>query len=394
MSRKNILVLGINDGHDAGAALVQNGQVIAAVHEERLNNAKGFRGIPEKAIPKVFDISHTNPSDLNLIALASYYPPGGENLKALSTKSLIRLSPLLHSDSFIKFYLRYIKNKRNFKKFEKIFKSLGIDPNQIETTIIEHQLAHASAAYRSSPFGYSKEDILIVTADGSGDGLSSSVNIGIANKTDDSVVLQKETIGDIKRIASSSYYDSIGNAFYTEITKYLGLKPWEHESKVMGLAPYGKPEYCIDKMRKMIKIDPSHDLRIKNTIGPVWIGGSAIQSRLSKLLQNQRFDNVVAAAQQHLEDLMKKWVSNAVKKTGIRKIVCAGGIFLNVKMNMILRKFLQSFSSSNDENGMIFVYPAPDDSGLPVGCALEGYYQYCKRDGKEPVHVPVEHTYY
>ena len=91
---------------------------------------------------------------------------------------------------------------------------------------------------------------------------------------------------------------------------------------------------------------------------------------------------------------MKKWVSNAVKKTGIRKIVCAGGIFLNVKMNMILRKFLQSFSSSNDENGMIFIYPAPDDSGLPVGCALEGYYQYCKRDGREPGHVPVEHTYY
>ena len=93
MTRKNIIVLGINDGHDAGAALVQDGKVIAAVHEERLNNAKGFRGIPEKAIPKVFDISHTNPSDLNLTALASYYPPGGENQKALSTKSLIRLSP-------------------------------------------------------------------------------------------------------------------------------------------------------------------------------------------------------------------------------------------------------------------------------------------------------------
>jgi carbamoyltransferase len=395
MTRKNIIVLGINDGHDAGAALVQDGKVIAAVHEERLNNIKGFRGIPEKAIPKVFEISHTNPSDLNLIALASYHPSGGENLKALSTKSLIRLSPLLHSDSFINFYSRYVKNRRNFRKFEKIFKSLGIDPNIVETTVIEHQLAHASAAYRSSPFGYNKEDILIVTADGSGDGLSSSVNIGVANKTDSSVVLHKETVGEIKRIACSSYYDSIGNAFYTEITKYLGLKPWEHESKVMGLAPYGKPEYCIDIMRKMIKINPSQGLRFKNTIGPVWIGGSAIQSRLSKLLQNQRFDNVAAAAQQHLEDLMKKWISNAIKKTDIRKIVCAGGIFLNVKMNMILRKYLQSIcSTSNDENGMIFVYPAPDDSGLPVGCALEGYYQYCKRDGKEPIHVPVEHTYY
>ncbi len=65
---------------------------------------------------------------------------------------------------------------------------------------------------------------------------------------------------------------------------------------------------------------------------------------------------------------MKKWISNAVKRTGIKKIVCAGGIFLNVKMNMILRKYLQILSSaSNDERAMIFVYSAPDDSGLLVG---------------------------
>ena len=395
MSKKNIIVLGISDGHDAGAALVQNGKVIAAVHEERLNNVKGFVGIPEKAISKVFEISQINPSDLNLIALASYHPSGGENLDALSTKTLIRLSPLLHSGPFIKFYLKYIKSKRNFRKFEKIFRDVGIDPNCIETTVIEHQNAHAAAAYRSSPFGYNREDILIVTADGSGDGLSSSINIGMGKKIENEELQHYKTVGEIKRVAFTSYYDSIGNAFYTEITKYLGLKPWEHESKVMGLAPYGKSEYCIDKMRKMIKINPSNELQFKNTLGPLWIGGSAIQPSLRKILQNQRFDNVAAAAQQHLEEMMKKWISNAVKKTGIMKIVCAGGIFLNVKMNMSLRKYLKNLSSfDNDQKGVIFVYPAPDDSGLPVGCALEGYYQYCKREGIHPQHIPIEQTYY
>ena len=89
----------------------------------------------------------------------------------------------MHSDSFIKFYLKYIKNKRNFKKFERIFRNLGIDPNRIETTVIEHQLAHAAAtAYRSSPFSCDKEDVLIVTADGSGDGLSSSISIGMGKE--------------------------------------------------------------------------------------------------------------------------------------------------------------------------------------------------------------------
>ena len=175
----------------------------------------------------------------------------------------------------------------------------------------------------------------------------------------------------------------------------MGLKPWEHESKVMGLAPYGKPEYCIDKMRKMIKINPANGLQFKNTLGHIWIAGSAIQPKLRKILQNQRFDNVAAAAQQHLEDIMKKWINNAIKKTGLKKIVCAGGIFLNVKMNMVLRKYLQDLSPvDNDQKGQIFIYPAPYDSGLPVGCALEGYYQYCKREGTEPVQVPIEQTYY
>jgi carbamoyltransferase len=101
MAKKNIIVLGINDGHDAGAALVQNGKVVAAVHEERLNNIKGFRGVPSKAITEVFETSKINPSELNLIALASYHPSGGEKLDSLSTKVLIRSSPLLHSNSFI-----------------------------------------------------------------------------------------------------------------------------------------------------------------------------------------------------------------------------------------------------------------------------------------------------
>jgi len=112
-------------------------------------------------------------------------------------------------------------------------------------------------------------------------------------------------------------------------------------------------------------------------------------------MQNQRFDNVAAAAQQHLKDIMKNRIRNAIKKTGINKIVCAGSIFLNVKMNMVLRKYLQDLSSyDNDQKGQIFVYPVPDDSGLPVGCALEGYYQYCKREGTEPAHVPIKQTYY
>jgi carbamoyltransferase len=381
MAKRNILVLGINDGHDAGAALIKNGRVVAAVQEERLNNIKHFSGVPEKSIFEVFNIAKAHPYEVSLIALVSYDPPGTENLESFRTKTLVKLSPLLHSDSYVRFYANYKKNHRSFKLLKKVFEKLGL--TSTETTVIEHQTAHASVAYRSSPWGYGNSgssngdvkgnenihEVLILTADGSGDALSSTINIG--------------SEGDIERIAFSSYYDSLGNAFYSEITRFLGLKPWDHENKVMGLAPYGKAEYCIDRMRKIIRIDEHRPLRFQNTIGGI---GSNIQPKLKKLLANQRFDNIAAAAQQHLEDLMKKWVENAIKLTGIKNVACAGGIFLNVKVNKLLRE--------SKEVKDIFFYPAPDDEGSPVGAALQGYYEYCLREGIRPEHSPIADTYY
>lgn len=375
MAKRNILVLGINDGHDAGAALVKNGQVIAAVQEERLNNIKHFAGIPKRSIFEVFRISKADPADVNLICLVSFDPPGMEDLETLSSRILVRLSPLLHSDSYIKFYTGIKRKRRSFAHLKKIFESLKMPDT--ETTVIEHQTTHAACAYRTLNWGNnngrgeSKDDpVLILTADGSGDGLSSTVNIG--------------RNGHIERIASSSYYDSAGNAFYTQITSFLGLKPWDHEYKVMGLAPYGKPEYCIEQMRKIIRIHSHNPLCFENTMGT--IRSPAIQSKLRKLLVNQRFDNIAAAAQQHLEDLLKKWVQNAIKATDIRKIACAGGLFLNVKANKMLREL--------DGIDDIFFYPAADDEGTPVGAALQGYYEYCTREGISPDHVPIGEIYY
>jgi carbamoyltransferase len=374
MAKRDILVLGINDGHDAGAALVKNGQVIAAVQEERVNNIKHFAGIPKKAICEVFRTSKVDPADVNLISLVSFDPPGMEDLEALSSRILVRLSPLLHSHTYIKFYTNLKRKRRSFAHLNKIFENLKL--LDTETTVIEHQTAHAACAHRTSNWGYydgvdgKDSTILILTADGSGDGLSSTVNVG--------------RNGHIERIASSSYYDSVGNAFYTQITSFLGLKPWDHEYKVMGLAPYGRSEYCIEQMRKIIRLHPHNPLCFENTIGT--IRSSAIQSKLRKLLVNQRFDNIAAAAQQHLEDLLKKWVQNAIKFTGIHKITCAGGLFLNVKANKMLREL-----EGVDD---IFFYPAADDEGTPIGAALQGYYEYCTREGISPDHVPIGEIYY
>jgi carbamoyltransferase len=152
----------------------------------------------------------------------------------------------------------------------------------------------------------------------------------------------------------------------------------------MGLAPYGRAEYCIEQMKKIIRVHPHNPLRFENTVGT--IRSSTIQSKLRKLLVNQRFDNVAAAAQQHFEDLMKRWVQNAIRSTGIHKVACSGGLFLNVKANKILREL--------QEVDDIFFYPAPDDEGTPIGAALQGYYEYSAREGIRPEHVPVGEIYY
>ncbi|HHI03987.1 MAG TPA: hypothetical protein ENL45_00385, partial [Candidatus Woesearchaeota archaeon] len=209
----------------------------------------------------------------------------------------------------------------------------------------------------------------VFTADGAGDGLSSTVNIGFNNK--------------IKRIASSTYYDSLSNVLYSEITRYLGMKPWEHEFKVMGMAPYGRAEYCIDQVRKIIRINPKKSLEFQNMTGAC---GVYIQKKLIKLLAGQRFDNISAACQQYFEELMEKWVRDAVKKTGVHDVVFAGGSALNVKANKVIREMPEVDSA--------FFYPASDDSGTPVGAALEAYNRYCDANGIKSQRKEIKDIYY
>jgi carbamoyltransferase len=359
--------LGVHDGHDAGAALVRDGKVLAALQEERPRNIKHYSGIPQYSIKEVFRIAKVDPSEVDLIAVAGLvrtHAPLKE--RPLHVKLFESLSPYVACHTFAKLYVRVLHKFRKMEQLRKAFSELGIENKEV--VFVEHHLAHAACAYRSCPSGYD-EPVLVFTADGAGDGLSSTVSVG-----------EK---GEIRRIAESIYYDSLGNVFYSEITRYLGMKPWDHEYKVMGLAPYGKPENCIDHVKKIMRLNPKNPLEFQNRIR-AYCGG--VQPKLRKSLAGQRFDNVAAASQLWFEELVTNWIKHAIERTDIHRIVCAGGLFLNVKAN----KRIIEMSEVEEA----FFYPAAGDDGISVGAALQGYYDYCVAEGLQARNEPLTDVYY
>ena len=276
----------------------------------------------------------------------------------------VALAPYLHSHIFAKSYVKFLHSFREIKDLKSFFAKLGIENKRI--IFIEHHLSHAACTFYQRPW---KEEALILTLDGSGDGLSATVSIGKENK--------------IKRIAETTFYDSLSNNLYSEITGYLGMKRWEHEYKVMGLAPYGKDDGLIDDLRKVIRINPKKPLEFQNTFNAyLW----QVTENLSSVLVGRRFDNIAWATQKYFEELVTQWVKNAISFTGVHNIVCSGGSFLNVKANKAIRELKEVNKS--------FFYPAADDGGTPVGAALEGYVRLCIEKKITPKLYPIENIYY
>jgi carbamoyltransferase len=139
----------------------------------------------------------------------------------------------------------------------------------------------------------------------------------------------------------------------------LGLKPYEHEYKVMGMAPYGQAEHCVDVLRRAFTVE---GLRFRNHTGRFAAG---IRRYFHDRLAFQRFDNISAACQLAFEELVVQWVRNAVAATGLRRVTAAGGAFLNVKANKLIREL--------PEVEALYVYPASDDGGTPIGAAILGH---------------------
>jgi carbamoyltransferase len=198
---------------------------------------------------------------------------------------------------------------------------------------VEHHLSHAANAYYTSGF----DQALIVTLDGYGSGLAGSINVG--------------RDGKIERVHGLEYPHSLGT-FYESVTSALGFTPSRHEGKIVGLAAYGDPEVLGDILRRRF-VHSNGGFRIVETNNVYF--ARLLAAQFPKI-------DVAAAYQRVLEEVAVAYVSQYIKKTGLRNLVLSGGVVANVKLNQRLREI-------PGVEG-IFIHPNMGDGGCGTGAAL------------------------
>lgn len=338
-------ILGIHDGHNASVCLLEDGKIKWVLQEERLRKEKNFDGFPEKSIQKILQIENLDTSDIDKILLNGYHQPKPmnriERLNAFKnlSNSKNKLKSKLKKIKLVNDIYQEINNKTRINNLVK----LGFKEKQID--FVEHHEAHAASAYFGN--GVYDEDILVFTNDGAGDRICATVNIG--------------KNGKIKRLSETHENHSIG-ILYAMFTFLTGMVPLEHEYKLMGMAPYA------DKKGVRKVANEFWDMFEFSNDGLSWKfkkGESIYQSLdfFKEFMYLKRFDHLMGGLQLFVEEFLSQWVKNSIKKTGIKKIACSGGTFMNVKANKVLMEL--------DEVEKIFVFPSCGDESNAIGVAYK-----------------------
>lgn len=334
--------LGIHDGHNASVAVVRDGRLELALQEERLTRIKNQGDAPAGAAKLAFQMLNGNSARVGLNGLYMNYNQWQRETILADYEGSARLMNRW-KQPFKGTFVDRAYQRRKADKRAAALSEIGIEKKNAEP--VEHHLAHASAAYHTAP--WRDEKILVVTCDGSGDRLSATVSIGSG--------------GALSRIAAVSEHDSIGR-LYALVTRILGMAPMEHEYKVMGLAPYVSSNRRIEgaarDLLSLFEFRPDGLSWTRRAGVPSMYGAyEYLRSRLA----GKRFDTIAAGAQRFIEDMLVRWISSAARATGIRKVACAGGVFMNVKANLALLEI--------PEVEDLYIFPSCGDEANSIGAA-------------------------
>jgi carbamoyltransferase len=361
-----MIILGINAYHaNSSAAIVADGQLLAAVEEERLNRVKYAAGLPARAIQYCLGHAGVKLSEVDHIAIPR------NPWARLGTK-------LRFATRMPKFA---IDRARVMKRFAGIQEDLAatfeVSPDTIRAKFhrIEHHRAHLASAFYASPF----ERAAILSADGLGDFASSMWALGEGP--------------EMKHLGEVTFPHSLG-MYYTALTQYVGFWKFGDEFKVMGLAAYGQPEF-LDEFRRIVYADGPLSFRLgleyfnhqRQGADMTWrdadqtpvlgrLFSTYLEERLGPARQadeplEQRHRNIAASMQAALEEVLIAHWSELSRKTGEKSLCLAGGVAFNCVANGKI------FGHSPFER--VYVQPAAGDAGLAVGAALAVNHQVLGR---------------
>ncbi len=370
-------ILGINISHDAGVALVEDGQIVAAINEERLNRRKFSSGIPFLSLQKILSVTEVKPSELKGIAVAGYVHRKShatnysdctdegiaiqemETAETLSKTSLG--STLMRSSTIIRAYnqVSRLLPQKLLKALLDTLHSMGI---HAPIYLCDHHTAHLASAYYTSGWN----NALLISNDGFGDGYCSKVAVGHD--------------GVMTEIDANPFYNSIG-MYYLYVTNLCGFPKSYHAGKTTGLAAFGNPEKTIKYFEDSIIFDDVKGRYINR--GRIF---REEIKRMHKSFNGIPKEHLAAGMQYHLENILTKQANYFLKKTKLPNLALAGGVHANVRAN-------QKIAALPGVEG-VFIHPNMGDGGLGVGAALWLWAKLAMEKGEKPLPKALPHVYF
>jgi carbamoyltransferase len=341
--------------HDSAACLLQDGEIIAAVQEERFSRIKHDPSFPKDSVNYCLKYGEISPGDLDLIVF--YEKPFLKFDRLIETYHSYAPAGLL---SFVSAIPQWLKQKLHIPR--EIRKYVG-ESYQKNIVFPKHHESHAASAFFPSPF----ENAAILTLDGVGEWDTSTIGIGEGNK--------------INILKTLKFPHSIG-LLYSAFTYFAGFKVNSGEYKLMGLAPYGSPKYKNLILDNLLDLKPDGSFLMNmeyfNYCQGLTMTNQAFADlfdgppRKSESQISEREVNLAASIQSVIEEIVMKMALHAKELTGKTSLCLSGGVALNCVSNGKLLK-----SGVFDR---IWVQPASGDAGGALGAALFAHYHLL--DGK------------
>ena len=337
--------------HDSAACLLKDGEIIAAVQEERFTRKKHDSSFPCHAIKYCIDEAKIRPNQIDHVVF--YEKPFIKFERLLETYLAYAPKGFIN---FTKAMPLWIKDKL-FQK-SSIIKELesAIDKNicwREKLLFSEHHLSHAASAFYPSPF----EKAAVLTIDGVGEWTTASLALGNKN--------------DLKVLKEIHFPHSLG-LLYSAFTYYTGFKVNSGEYKLMGLAPYGKPIYSELILEKLITVADDGSFQLDMSYFDYASGLTMTNKKFNKLFGGpprspekkltQRDMDLAASIQKVTEYILIKLAKSIAKETGAKNLCLAGGVALNCVANGSL--------SRKKIFDRIWIQPAAGDAGGALGAAL------------------------